>query len=80
MKITNVTLSLPDPLLQRFRVYAATRNRSMSSLMAQAIEETVDSASDVDEANRRLIARMKDAPDLGLRGKIPWTRDEIYDR
>ena len=30
---TNVTLSLPENLLRRFRVFAATRNQSMSSLM-----------------------------------------------
>lgn len=52
----------------------------MSSLMADAIEKIVDSSSEAAKANRRLIERMKDAPDLGLRGKIPWTRDEIHER
>jgi len=34
----NVTLSLPEPLLRKFRVYAASRNRSMTNLMAEAIQ------------------------------------------
>src|SRR5260370_27036289 len=76
----NVTLSLPEPLLRRFRVYAATQNRSMSSLLSDAIAEIVESRDDKEKAKRRLIERMRNAKDIGLRGKIPWTRDEIYDR
>ncbi len=71
VKTTNVTLSLPDPLLRRFRVYAATKNRSMSSLMTDAIEKIIDSADEAESAQRRLIERMRNAPDLGSRGKYP---------
>ena len=33
----NVTLSLPETLLRRFRVHAAERNQSMIALMTEAI-------------------------------------------
>jgi hypothetical protein len=52
----------------------------MSSLMADAIENIVDSSSEAARANRRLIELMREGPDLGLRGKIPWTRDELHER
>lgn len=76
----NVPLSLPEPLLRRFKVHAAMQNRSMSSLLTEAIAKIVEPPDDVERAKRRLIARMRNAPGRGLTGKIPWTRDEIHDR
>lgn len=76
----NVTLSLPEPLLLRFKVHAAMQNRSMSSLLAEAIAKIVEPPDDAVRAGRRLIERMRNAPGRGLTGKVPWTRDEIHDR
>ena len=75
----NVTLSLPEPLLRKFRVYAASENRSMSSLMTDAIKNMVDPRDEADQKAKRLIQRMKNAPDRGI-GRITWTRDEIHER
>jgi len=41
-KHRNVTLSLPEHLLRRFRIYAATRNQSMTGLMAESIRRMMD--------------------------------------
>lgn len=76
----NVTLSLPEPLLRRFRVHAAERNQSMSAIMTEAIRNLTERDDRVEAANRRLIARIRNAPDLGTHGKITWTRDEIHER
>src|SRR5882762_9992225 len=76
----NVTLSLPEPLLRRFRVYAASRNQSMTKLMAEAIQLMIDREGERERANRRIIARMENAEDLGTNGEITWTRDELYER
>ena len=75
----NVTLSLPEPLLRRFRIYAASRNQSMTKLMTEAIRLLMDQESER-AAKRRIIERMRDAPDLGTKGVIKWTREELYDR
>ena len=82
MKAThkNVTLSLPEPVLKRFRVYAAERNQSMTSLMTRAIEKLIDRDGAYEKKKRRFIERMHNAPDLGTKGKIPWKREELYDR
>jgi predicted transcriptional regulator len=77
-KTRNVTLSLDEELLRKFRVYAATENKSMSNLMADAINALIDRNTERRAAARRLIERMENAPNLGLGGKIPWTRDELY--
>jgi hypothetical protein len=76
----NVTLSLPEPVLRRFRVYAAEHNQSMTGLMTLAIEKLMECDDQYEKAKRRFIDRMHNAPDLGTNGKITWTRDEIYDR
>ena len=76
----NVTLSLPAPLLRRFRVYAASRNLSMSHLMADAIEKMIDAEGERQAAIRRSLEQMRNAPSLGTGGKITWTREELYER
>ena len=76
----NVTLSLPEPLLRRFRKYAASRDRSMSKLMAEAIRRIMDQESNLSEADRRMLDRMRNAQDLGTGGVISWTREELYER
>lgn len=78
--VTNVTLSLPEKLLRRFRVFAATRNQSMSSLMTVAITEMIEQESQTQRAKRRFLERIRTAPDRGTKGKIQWTRDELHER
>jgi len=79
----NVTLSLPEPLLRRFRVYAAERNQSMTALMAEAIRnllEREDREQQAAAAKRRILARIQNAPDWGTGGRITWTREELHER
>ena len=73
----NVTLSLPEPLLRRFRVYAATRNESMTHLMSEAIRKMLDEDGEAERAKRRMLARMRNSPN---RGVILWNREELYER
>ncbi len=77
---TNVTLSLPDTLLRRFRVYAASRNESMSSLMTSAIRQLVEQDAQTQRAKRRFLGKIQNAPDRGTNGVIDWTRDELHER
>jgi hypothetical protein len=76
----NVTLSLPQALLRRLRVYAATRNQSMTSLMTEAIRTLLEQDQQNAQAKRRFLERIRNAPDRGTRGKINWTREELHER
>lgn len=81
MKSTqNVTLSLPEQLLRRFRVYAAARNKSMTQLMTDAIRTLLEQEERDAKAKRRFLDRIRNAPDRGTHGKIRWTRDELHER
>ena len=77
---TNVTLSLPESLLRRFRIFAAERNQSMSSLMTMAIRDMIERNAQTHRAKRRFLERMRNAPDRGTKGKFHWTRDELHER
>ena len=76
----NVTLSLPEPLLRRFRVYAAARNESMTSLMAEAIRNILEKDGETARAKRRFLDRIRNAPDRGTGGQIDWRREDLHER
>lgn len=76
----NVTLSLPGPLLRKFRVYAASRNESMTSVMAQAIQKLMEQDEQCAISKRRFLERIRNAPDRGTGGRVTWTRDELHER
>jgi len=76
----NVTLSLPEALLRRFRIHAASRNQSMTSLMAEGIRRMLDQEVDSEKTKRRLLRRMRNAPGRGAGDRITWTREELHER
>jgi len=76
----NVTLSLPEPLLRRFRVYAASREQSMTGLMTEAIRSLMERDEQTARAKERFLNRVRSAPDLGTHGVIRWSRDEMHER
>jgi CopG-like RHH_1 or ribbon-helix-helix domain, RHH_5 len=64
---TNVTLSLPEGLLRRFRIYAASCNQSMSSLVTIAVRQMVDQDAQTRAAKRRFVERIRNLPIAGPR-------------
>lgn len=76
----NVTLSLPDTLLRRFRVHAAERNQSMTALMTEAIRGLMEREEQAAGAKRRFLARIRNAPPRATQGRIGWTREELHER
>ncbi len=80
VKHKNVTLSLPEPLMRRFKVFAAGKEKSMTALMAELIEQAIGEESAHEKARRRFLRRIQNAPALGTQGRITWTRDELHER
>ncbi len=76
----NVTLSLPESVLRRFRVHAAERNQSMTALMTEAIRSLMEREEQTAGAKRRFLARIRNAPPRGTRGRIDWSREELHER
>ncbi len=80
MEKQNLTLSLPKDTIRRAKVQAAKENKSLTKFTQEAIEEKLRKESGYEEARRdweRMISR---GFDLGIKGKLKISRDEIHER
>ena len=80
MEKQNVTLSIPRPLLKQAKVLAASQDKSLSQLLRESLEEKVREEADYNKARRRQLKLLKKGLDLGTRGKMKITRDELHAR
>jgi len=80
MERQNVTLSLPKLLLKKAKVIAAGREKSLSELLRESLEEKVREANGYKKARQRQLKLLKEGLDLGTKGDIATTRDEIHER
>ena len=80
MNRQNVTLSLPKSLLKKARVIAASRETSLSGLLRESLEEKVREANVYKKARQRQLKFLKEGLDLGTKGRITTTRDELHER
>ena len=80
MERQNVTLSLPKSLLKKVKTLAIKKDRSLSDLLRGALEEKVKEESGYQRARDRQLALMEKGFDLGTKGKIIVTREELHAR
>ena len=80
MERQNVTLSLPKLLLKKAKVIAASREKSLSELLRESLEQKVREANGYKKARQRQLRLLKEGLDLGTKGRITTTRDEIHER
>ncbi|MBW1690784.1 MAG: CopG family transcriptional regulator [Deltaproteobacteria bacterium] len=80
MERQNVTLSLPKLLLKKAKVIAASREKSLSELLRESLEEKVREANGYKKARQRQLKLLKEGLDLGTKGDIATIRDEVHER
>ena len=80
MNRQNVTLSLPKSLLKKAKVIAASREKSLSELLRESLEDKVREANGYKKARQRQLKLLKEGLDLGTKGRITTTRDDLHDR
>jgi len=80
MNRQNVTLSLPKSLLKKAKVIAASREKSLSELLRESLEEKVREANGYKKARERQLRLLKQGLDLGTKGHITTTREELHGR
>ena len=80
MNKQNVTLSLPRSLLKKAKVIAAGRDESLSEFLRQSLESRVREATGYRKARARQLKLLKEGYDLGTKGKITTSREDLYDR
>jgi hypothetical protein len=80
MEKQNVTLSLPKALLKKAKTLAIMKDRSLSELLRETLEEKVKEEAGYQRARRKQIAFMERGADLGNKGTIGILRDELHER
>jgi len=80
MNRQNVTLSLPKSLLKKAKVIAASREKSLSELLRESLEEKVREANGYKKARQKQLKLLKEGLDLGTKGDITTTKDELHER
>ncbi len=76
----NVTLSLPRSLLKKAKTLAITKDKSLSELLRETLEEKVNKETGYQRARKRQIAFMEKGVDLGTQGKITIAREDLHER
>jgi plasmid stability protein len=80
MEKRNVTLSLPENLLRKAKVMAATHHKSLSEFLRESLEERIRESSGYRTAKLRQQKLLKEGFDLGTNGRIGFKRDEVHER
>ena len=76
----NVTLSLPKSLLKKAKVAAVKKEKSLSQLLIEALEEKVREDIDYKKAKERQFKLLNTGFDLGTKGRITISREELHAR
>jgi hypothetical protein len=80
MDTQNITLSIPKRVLRRFKEIAFRRQKSVSKLMVEMMEDVVSKEEGYAAARDRHLRRLNSGFDLKTHGKISWDRDELHER
>jgi len=80
MDIQNITLAVPKHILRKFKEIAFHRQKSVSKLMVEMMEELVANEEGYRLARKSHLRQMDSARSLGTEGKITWNRDDLHER
>jgi hypothetical protein len=80
MERQNVTLSLPKILLKKAKTLAIKKDRSLSDLLRETLEEKVKEEAGYQRAKKTQMAFMEKGFNLGTRGKTGLRREELHER
>jgi len=80
MDIQNITLAVPKKVLAKFKEMAFRKQKSISKLMVEMMEDAVLHKEGYRVARDRHLRRLDAGIDLRTGGKITWKRDDLHDR
>ncbi|MGB5618455.1 MAG: hypothetical protein WBM78_16545 [Desulfobacterales bacterium] len=80
MEKQNVTLSIPKTLLRQAKIMAMSQNKSLSQFLKESLEEKVREKADYKKAQKRQLRLLKNGLDLGTKGQIRSSRDDLHAR
>lgn len=80
MERQNVTLSLPKAMLKKAKMLAIKKDKSLSALIRESLEEKIKKDTGYKEAMEQEIKLMEKGFNLGTGGHMPCSREELHER
>ena len=80
METQNVTLAIPKQVLSDARLLVMKRQTSLSALVTQMLAEMVAEENDYTKARDHHLGLLNANRDLGTRGVIGRTREDVHER
>ena len=80
MERQNITLSMPRALLKKAKTMAVMEGRSLSELLRITLEEKIKRETGYRSAKSRQISLMEKGFNLGTKGRISISREELHER
>jgi len=74
----NITLSLEKEVIRKSKILAAKKETSISRLLADSLQRTVENEDFYEAAKRNGLHALKKAFHLG--GERSWKREDLYER
>lgn len=75
----NITLTLPAELLRRVKIIAATRDTSVSALVAEYLESLTQQEDDYEQCWRDEQRLLNEGLPMRV-GQVTWSRAESHER
>ena len=80
MENQNITLSIRKDILQKVKILAVKQRTSVSALMTNLLEEIVARDEGYQTAQQKYSLLLQQDLDLGTKGVMDWSRDELHAR
>jgi len=80
MEKQNITLSIRKDILRKIKIMAAEQNSSISAILTNQLEEIISRAEGYQSAKTEHLRLLQQETNLGTRGLIDWSRDDLHER
>jgi hypothetical protein len=80
MENQNITLSIRKDILRKVKILAVKQRTSVSALMTNLLEDIVARDEGYQTAQQKYFLLLQQDRDLGTKGVMDWSRDELHAR
>jgi len=80
MQKQNVTLAIPKALLKKAKIFAVKNDKSLSQILKEALEEKINEEAIYNNSRKRQLKLLQKGFNMGTKGKIKGSREELYGR
>ena len=80
MERQNLTISLPKPLLKRVKMLAVERDKTLTQLIREVLDNEINGSKRYKQARKKHADILTAGFDLGTKGELAISREELHAR